>query len=93
MTGVNLVGGQNGFSASNLPVTDDHRWYIGAYFQDDWKVNPKLTLNLGVRWDLFTPYTETRGFQSNFVSRGRQWHHRKLLHSQRDLLNPAGHDL
>jgi len=68
--GVNLVGGQNGFSASNLPVTDDHRWYIGAYFQDDWKVDPKLTLNLGVRWDLFTPYTETRGFQSNFVPAG-----------------------
>jgi hypothetical protein len=69
-TGVNLVGGQNGFSASNLPVTDDHRWYIGAYFQDDWKVNPKLTLNLGLRWDLFTPYNETRGFQSNFVPKG-----------------------
>ncbi len=69
-TGVNYVGGQNGFSASNIPVTDDHRWYIGAYFQDDWKVNPKLTLNLGLRWDLFTPYEETRGFQSNFVPAG-----------------------
>jgi len=69
-TGVNLVGGQNGFSASNIPVTDDHRWYIGAYFQDDWKVNPKLTLNLGLRWDLFTPYQETRGFQSNFLPAG-----------------------
>ncbi|MGA8670049.1 MAG: TonB-dependent receptor [Terracidiphilus sp.] len=68
--GVNLVGGQNGFSASNLPVTDDHRWYIGAYFQDDWKVNPNLTLNLGLRWDLFTPYDETRGYQSNFVPVG-----------------------
>lgn len=69
-TGVNLVGGQNTFSASNIPVTDDHRWYIGAYFQDDWKVNPNLTLNLGVRWDLFTPYNETRGYQSNFVPVG-----------------------
>jgi len=69
-SGVNLVGGQNGFSASNLPVTDDHRWYIGLYFQDDWKVNPKLTLNLGLRWDLFTPYAETRGYQSNFLPAG-----------------------
>lgn len=69
-SGVNLVGGQNTFSASNLPVTDDHRWYIGAYFQDDWKVSPKLTLNLGLRWDLFTPYDETRGYQSNFVPVG-----------------------
>ena len=33
-------------------------------------MNPKLTLNLGVRWDLFTPYQETRGFQSNFVPAG-----------------------
>jgi hypothetical protein len=69
-TGVNLVGGQNGFSASNIPVTDDHRWYIGTYFQDDWKFSPNLTLNLGLRWDLFTPYNETRGFQSNFLPVG-----------------------
>ncbi len=68
--GVNMVGGQNGVSASNIPVTDDHRWYIGLYFQDDWKVNPRLTLNLGLRWDLFTPYEETRGFQSNFLPAG-----------------------
>ncbi|HTB96851.1 MAG TPA: TonB-dependent receptor [Terracidiphilus sp.] len=68
--GVDNVGGMNSFSGSNISATDDHRWYIGAYFQDDWKVSPALTLNLGLRWDLFTPYTETRGYQANFIPVG-----------------------
>jgi hypothetical protein len=34
--------------------------YIGPYFQDDWKVTPKLTLNMGMRWDFRTiPYEQS----------------------------------
>jgi len=32
--------------------------YGGAYFQDDWRVNQRLTLNLGLRWDTDRPLTE-----------------------------------
>lgn len=31
---------------------------FGFYFNDRWKVTPRLTVNLGLRWDKWTPYTE-----------------------------------
>jgi hypothetical protein len=32
--------------------------YFGTYLQDDWRVTPKLTLNIGVRYDFDIPRTE-----------------------------------
>ena len=51
--GVNNVGGANAVFASNITQPDDLRHYWGAYFQDDWKANSKLTLNMGLRWEIF----------------------------------------
>jgi Carboxypeptidase regulatory-like domain/TonB dependent receptor-like, beta-barrel len=33
---------------------------LGLYFNDKIKMSPRLTLNLGLRWDYWTPYTEAR---------------------------------
>ncbi len=36
------------------------------YFQDDWRINSKLTINLGVRYELFSPISEKFGRQSTY---------------------------
>jgi hypothetical protein len=45
---------------------------LGAYIQDDIRMSDKLTVNLGLRYDLFVPYVEIEDRQSNFdTSTGR----------------------
>src|SRR5262249_14378528 len=39
---------------------------IGAFVQDDWRVNSRLTVNIGVRWQLFTPIYEVGNRMTNF---------------------------
>jgi hypothetical protein len=41
-------------------------WEPSGYIQDDWHASSKLTLNLGARYDVYTPYTEKHNFLSNF---------------------------
>ena len=54
-----------------VPITKTRQWRYGFYGQDDWKVTPTLTLNLGLRYDLFNVpvdennVTRTMDFSSN----------------------------
>ncbi len=41
--------------------------YYGAYVADDWKITPKLTLNLGLRWEFIGNPYERNNLQSNFI--------------------------
>ncbi len=48
-------------SGGNVPVNASafySQYYGGAFFQDDWRVTSRLTVNLGLRWDVERPVTE-----------------------------------
>ena len=64
------VGGATNIYASNISLTDNGKNYYGTYFNDDWKLTPKLTVNLGLRWDFFGLVYEHHGAQANFVPGG-----------------------
>jgi hypothetical protein len=52
----------------NSELYGDLRYkYYGAYINDDWKVTPKLTLNIGIRYERETAPIERNNLQSNFI--------------------------
>ena len=42
-------------------------WYTAFFVQDNFRVKPRLTLNLGLRWDIQTPPTDPQNKESTFV--------------------------
>jgi hypothetical protein len=59
------------------PPMDVYNWEMGFFAQDDIKVTPRLTVNLGIRYEIITPFNENNdllvNFDPNFVqSNGRK---------------------
>ena len=48
------------------PAMDVHNWEHGYFFQDTWKVSSRLTLNLGLRYELITPFVDKNDLMANF---------------------------
>ena len=68
MLGLTSAKNRNLFDAGTYT---EKRPEISAYIQDDFRASHKLTLNLGLRWDVYVPWVEIDDRQSNFdVSTG-----------------------
>jgi hypothetical protein len=59
---ISVVNLSDGDASANIPLKQ-----YAAYIQDDWRVNDKLTVNLGFRYDLITGYQFDQSKNANFV--------------------------
>lgn len=99
MGNFSFTGANSGDSAADLMLGLDatyqqtneqaairvHNRWMEAYVQDDWKLNPRLTINLGLRWSYYRP-TWAEGDQvTNFNA--STW-----VASQAPAINTGGHE-
>jgi hypothetical protein len=61
-----LFGYTYEFSQASGQFFNARNNFYGAYVQDSWKVKPRLTLNLGVRYEPFIPWRESQGRMGSF---------------------------
>jgi outer membrane receptor protein involved in Fe transport len=61
-----MLGWARTAELSNVFVVNQRRYSTAFFVQDDWRVNDKLTVNLGLRYDFMTPSYEKDDRQANF---------------------------
>jgi hypothetical protein len=90
-TGINMANMYLGYSSYSAQLA--HNWFylrdseVATYFQDNWKVTPRLTLNLGLRWEWWSPYHEKNGTNVGFSPKD----HAVVLSSSLDSLYKLGY--
>jgi hypothetical protein len=63
-----FVTGQVNTMEQDTPYhTLESAWHTGLFFQDNYRITPRFTANLGVHWDVDTPPVETHNYTAGFV--------------------------
>ncbi len=62
-----LLGWANQWAGSTVEKVNLRGWLPAAYVQDNWKISPRLTLNLGVRYEVGLPYYDTQNRMANLT--------------------------
>ena len=65
-----LIGATEYTQLTNVFFVDQRMWMASGYVEDDWKATPRLTLNLGLRYDFNTPAYEGQNRMANFNPAG-----------------------
>lgn len=97
-----LLGMTNQYQQSSPTLAAMRFPYIAGYFQDDWKVTPRLTMNLGLRYDLSSPLFDAEDRMNRFVieqgpaygtlvragQNGSSWSSRALVNTDSNNFGP-----
>ena len=62
-----LLGTANALNTGTTTESAERGRYVGLYFQDEWAATRSLTFTLGMRYELFYPYTEVENRMANFI--------------------------
>ena len=65
-----LLGATQSDQLTNVFINDQRVWMASGFVEDDWKATPKLTLNLGLRYDFATPALQGANQMANFDPAG-----------------------
>jgi Carboxypeptidase regulatory-like domain/TonB-dependent Receptor Plug Domain len=65
-----LIGATEYTQLTNVFFIDQRLWMASGFVEDDWKVTPRLTVNLGLRYDFATPAVEAQNRMANFDPAG-----------------------
>jgi hypothetical protein len=91
-----MLGLRNNYELVNPFVFQLRQRMHFGYVQDDWRVSPKLTLNMGLRYELGTPQWEAENYLTNFdpatntliQARDGSIYDRALVHPDRNNFGP-----
>jgi hypothetical protein len=91
-----IFGLPSSVNLGNNFVSNLRQQVHSLYVQDDWRVTPKLTLNLGLRWEFASPLVDRDNNWSNFDpttasmirATGGSWYNRALVNPDYKDLGP-----
>ena len=62
-----LVGAPDEFDEFSKAPSNEHQKQYSLFAQDEWKINSRFNLTLGLRYEYTTPETDTRGFSFSLI--------------------------
>jgi hypothetical protein len=62
-----VTGQDSSFEQDSTYVTHLSTWHFAAFAQDDYRIKPRFTANLGLRWDIDTPPVDAHDRTASFI--------------------------